>query len=147
MSWIESQAHTWLATHMCTHAHMSVRICPHTHTYTSPASVDPLWGQEHQCPCGFLPYGIMLGRYFCLLGWLLDMVFIWIGNLFSFESICSAEERIGGLRRGVAIRSECLSGLTRRTCTDHGRLERGKEGGRCISSDHRCLHFRPKIKE
>lgn len=92
--------------HMISHSyvHPCTYECTHVSTYTSLASVDPLWGQEHQCPCGFLPYGIMLGRYFCLLGWLLDMVFIWIGNLFSFESICSAEEKKESwLRRGLAI--------------------------------------------
>ena len=139
MSRIESQALTWLATHMFTHAHMTQRIRPHTHThtYTSRASEDPLWGQEHQCPCGFLPYGIMLGWYFYLLGWLLDMVFIWIGNLFSFESICSVEERIGWLRRGVAISSKCLSGLTWRTWTVAGGRKHLRLG----------VHFRPKINE
>lgn len=32
MSCIESQPHTWLGTHMFTHAHMSVCMCLHTHT-------------------------------------------------------------------------------------------------------------------
>ncbi len=144
MSWIESQAHTWLATHMCTHAHMSTHVS--THTYTSQASVDPLWGQEHQCPCGFLPYGIMLGRYFCLLGWLLDMVFIWIGNLFSFESICSKEKRGGWLRSGAAIRSAHRSVLTWRTWADNGRLEE-VEGRKSVSSYHGRLHLELYIQK
>lgn len=100
--------------HPCTYE------CTHvsTHTYTSLASADPPWGQEHQCPCGFLPHGIMLGRYFCLLGWLLDMVFIWTGNLFSFESICSTEKRRAWLRRGVAISSSHQPAMTWRTRPD-----------------------------
>lgn len=110
--------------HPCTYERMHVS----THTYTSLSSVDPLWGQKHQCPCGFLPYGIMLGRYFCLLGWLLDMVFIWIGNLFSFESICSAEERGGWLWMGVAIRSERRSALTWRTRADDAHLKEAERG-------------------
>lgn len=128
--------------HMISHSyvHSGTFECMHVsiHTYTSLASVDPLWGQEHQCPCGFLPYGIMLGRYFCLLGWLLDMVFIWIGNLFSFESIYSTGKRRGRPRRGVAIRSAHRSALTWRTWVDSGRLEE-VERGKCISSHYWCL--------
>lgn len=115
---------------MCTQAHFE---CMHVsiHTYTSVASADPLWGQEHQCPCGFLPYGIMLGRYFCLLGWLLDMVFIWIGNLFSFESIYSTEKRRSRTRRGVAIRNVHPSALTWRTWVDSSLEEESGPLTRC----------------
>lgn len=148
MSWIETQAHT--SPHMISHSyvHSGTFECMHVsiHTYTSLASVDPLWGQEHQCPCGFLPYGIMLGRYFCLLGWLLDMVFIWIGNLFSFESIYSTGKRRGRPRRGVAIRSAHRSALTWRTWVDSGRLEE-VERGKCISSHYWCLHLKLEIEK
>lgn len=130
------------------YVHSGTFECMHVsiHTYTSLASVDPLWGQEHQCPCGFLPYGIMLGRYFCMLGWLLDMVFIWIGNLFSFESIYSTGKRRGRPRRGVAIRSAHRSALTWRTWVDSGRLEE-VERGKCISSHYWCLHLKLEIEK
>lgn len=68
--------------HPCTYE------CTHVsaHTYTSLASVDPLWGQEHQCPCGFSAPWYHAGQIF-LSAWMtpwhgvyLDwqLVFIWI---------------------------------------------------------------------
>lgn len=69
--------------------HIWVHTCIHLGSLCGP----PVRSGAPVAPAVFLPYGIMLGRYFCLLGWLLDMVFIWIGNLFSFESIRGAEKK------------------------------------------------------
>jgi len=114
------------------YVHPCTLECTHVSTYTSLASVDPPWGQEHRRPCGFLPHGIMLGRYFSLLGWLLDLVFIGIGNLFSLESMCrerekerdSTEEGRGHQRRALIRPGYEERGFER------GRLEEAK-GGKC----------------
>lgn len=88
MSWIETQGHTWLATHMCAHAQMSVCMCPRTHTpRQNPA--DPPRRREHQCSCGFPAPWYHAGQIF-LSAWMtpwhgvyLDwqLVFIWINIL------------------------------------------------------------------
>lgn len=77
--------------------HMWVHACVHIHIHLT-SQLGPPVSLGAPVPLWFLAYGIMLGRYFCLLGWLLDMVFIWIGNLFSFESIYSTEKRSGRMR-------------------------------------------------
>lgn len=70
------------------YVHSCTFECMHVSTHTSPRWT-PCDVRSTSAPVAFLPQGIMLGRYFRLLGWLLDMVFIWTGNLFSFESIYS----------------------------------------------------------
>lgn len=77
--------------------HIWVHACVHIHIHLT-SQLGPPVRLGAPVPLWFLAYGIMLGRYFCLLGWLLDMVFIWIGNLFSFESIYSTEKRSGRMR-------------------------------------------------
>lgn len=74
--------------------HIWVHACVYIHIHLASQRRPPV-RLGAPVPLWFLAYGIMLGRYFCLLGWLLDMVFIWIGNLFSFESIYSTEKRSG----------------------------------------------------
>lgn len=86
--------------HMISHSHVHGRTCEFEHVSTYTCAMlnfcrPPVRSGAPGPPTVLLPYGIMLGRYFCLLRWLLDMVFIWIGNLFSFESICSVEKRRG----------------------------------------------------
>lgn len=107
--------------------HIWVHACVHIHIHLTSQRGPPV-RLGAPVPLWFLAYGIMLGRYFCLLGWLLDMVFIWIGNLFSFESIYSTEKRSGRIGAGVgwgvvAIRSMHRSALTRRTWVNIGHLE------------------------
>lgn len=127
--------------------HIWVHACVHIHI-TLASQCGPPVRLEAPVPLWFLAYGIMLGRYFCLLGWLLDMVFIWIGNLFSFESIYSTEKRSGRMRRGVAIRTVHRSALTWRTWVSIGHLE-GTDVLKCLSSHCGCFQsFRlcPKYK-
>lgn len=111
--------------------HIWVHACVHIHIHLA-SQLGPPVRLGAPVPLWFLAYGIMLGRYFCLLGWLLDMVFIWIGNLFSFESIYSTEKRSGGMRGGWP------SGA----CTDPmgqhwspGKMDVPK----CLSSHCRCF--------
>lgn len=116
-----------------------VHACVHIHIYLASQRGPPV-SLGALVPLWCLAYGIMLGRYFCLLGWLLDMVFIWIGNLFSFESIYSTEKRSGrmGMGGGVAIRSMHRSALTRRTWVNIGHLEETNVL-KCLSSHSGCF--------
>lgn len=103
--------------------HIWVHACVHIHIHLASQHGPPV-RLGAPVPLWSLAYGIMLGRYFCLLGWLLDMVFIWIGNLFSFESIYSTEKIWGRMGGGdVAIRSMHQSALTWRTWVNIGHLE------------------------
>lgn len=118
--------------------HIWVHACVYIHIHLASQRGPPV-RLGAPVPLWFLAYGIMLGRYFCLLGWLLDMVFIWIGNLFSFESIYSTEKRSGRMGwGGLAIRSMHRSALTWRTWVNIGHLEE-TDVLKCLSSRSECF--------
>lgn len=138
MSWIESQAHTWLAAHMCTHAHMSVRMCPHTHTSTITSLCGPPVRSGAPVPLWFSALWYHAGQIF-LSAWMtpwhgvyLDwqLVFIWI-DMQRREKKRLTEEGSGHQERAPI-------------CPDMKNMgwqwTPGRGGGRkCVSAHHGCL--------